>query len=366
MTSISSVAVVGAGLAGLSCAQALRSAGLQVTVLDKSRGVAGRMSTRRGEGWQADHGAQYFTARHPAFAAEVARWTDAGVAAPWAPRIAVLGGDDPQRDLRGSLGGGASGGIGDVLDGGDGGLVRHVGVPRMTSPAQWLAEGLGVRTGHTVQTVQREGAHWRLGTAEHGWLPEAFDALALAMPAPQADTLLRQGWPGMDGAGAVADAQALALADVAAAVTMRGCWALMLRFGAPVDLPFDAAFVNAGPLRWMARDSHKPGRPASAAAADTWVLHASAAWSEAHIEDTPEAAAEAMLAAFAGWGGPRPEAWTAHRWRYADSLPPPPGLRHWLPELGLGLCGDWLAAGKVEGAWLSGQALAMQVLGRQV
>lgn len=376
MTSISSVAVVGAGLAGLSCAQALRSAGLQVTVLDKSRGVAGRMSTRRGEGWQADHGAQYFTARHPAFAAEVARWTDAGVAAPWTPRIAVLGGDDPQRDLRGSLGGGASGGVGDAREGGDGGLVRHVGVPRMTSPAQWLAEGLGVRTGHTVQALKRDGARWRLGTAEHGWLPEAFDALVLAMPAPQADTLLRQGWQGMDGAAAVADAdadarahaQAQALADVAAAVTMRGCWALMLRFDAPVDLPFDAAFVNAGPLRWMARDSHKPGRPASASAAayETWVLHASPEWSEAHIEDTPEAAAQALLAAFAGWGGPRPAAWTAHRWRYADSLPPPPVLRHWLPEWGLGLCGDWLAAGKVEGAWLSGHGLAMQVLGRQM
>ncbi|WP_338439482.1 FAD-dependent oxidoreductase [uncultured Aquabacterium sp.] len=376
MTSISCVAVVGAGLAGLSCAQALRSAGLQVTVLDKSRGVAGRMSTRRGEGWQADHGAQYFTARHPTFAAEVARWTDAGVAAPWTPRIAVLGGDDPQRDGRGSLGGGASG------DGGDGGLVRHVGVPRMTSPAQWLAEGLGVRTGHTVQTVQRDGAQWRLSTAEHGWLPEAFDALVLAMPAPQAEALLRQGWQGSDGTGVdagaqvQAQAQAQVLADVAAAVAMRGCWALMLRFDAPVDLPFDAAFVNAGPLRWMARDSHKPGRPAcasvsasasaSAAAGETWVLHASAAWSEAHIEDSPEAVAEALLAAFAGWGGPTPAAWTAHRWRHADSLPPPPGLRHWLPELGLGLCGDWLAAGKVEGAWLSGHGLAMQVLGRQV
>ena len=369
MTSISSVAVVGAGLAGLSCAQALRSAGLQVTVLDKSRGVAGRMSTRRSEGWQADHGAQYFTARHPAFAAEVARWTDAGVAAPWTPRIAVLGGDDPQRDVRGSLGGGASGDAGDA---GDAGLVRHVGVPRMTSPAQWLAEGLGVRTGHTVQTLQRDGVQWRLGTVEHGWLSEAFDALVLAMPAPQAEALLRQGWQGSDGTGVDADAQvdaqaqAQVLADVAAAVTMRGCWALMLRFDAPVDLPFDAAFVNAGPVRWMARDSHKPGRPASVTAGETWVLHASPAWSEAHIDDSPEAAAEALLAAFAGWGGPRPATWTAHRWRYADSLPPPHGLRHWLPELGLGLCGDWLAAGKVEGAWLSGQAVARQVLGRQL
>lgn len=359
MTTISSVAIVGAGLAGLSCAQALRSAGLQVTVLDKSRGVAGRMSTRRGEGWQADHGAQYFTARHPAFAAEVARWMDAGVAAPWTPRIAVLGGDDPQRDVRGSLGGGASGGVGDA---GDGGLVRHVGVPRMTSPAQWLAEGLGVRTGHTVQTLQRDGGQWRLDTAEHGRLPEAFDALVLAMPSPQAEALLRQGWQGLDAAGA----DAHALVNVAAAVTMRGCWALMLRFEAPVDLLFDAAFVNAGPLRWMARDSHKPGRPVPAAGGETWVLHASAEWSEAHIEDTPEAAAEALLDAFAGWGGPRPAAWTAHRWRYADSLPPPPGLRQWVPALGLGLCGDWLAAGKVEGAWLSGHGLAMQVLGRQM
>jgi len=380
MTSFSSVAIVGAGLAGLSCAQALRSAGLQVTVLDKSRGVAGRMSTRRGEGWQADHGAQYFTARDPAFAAEVARWMAAGVAAPWTPHIAVLGGDDPLRDVRGSLGGVVSGGdsggaVGGALGGpGEGGLVRHVGVPRMTSPAQWLAEGLGVRTGHTVQSVQHDGTQWRLGTAEHGWLPEAFDALVLAMPAPQADTLLRQGVTELDGAGAETHAGvhagARALADVAAAVTMRGCWALMLRFDAPVDLPFDAAFVNAGPLRWMARDSHKPGRPASASASafggETWVLHASAEWSEAHIEDTPEAASQALLAAFAGWGGPSPAACTAHRWRYADSLPPPTGLRHWLPELGLGLCGDWLAAGKVEGAWLSGQALAMQVLGRQV
>lgn len=51
------VAVIGAGLAGLACAQALVSAGALVQVFEKSRGVSGRMSTRRGEGWQCDHGA---------------------------------------------------------------------------------------------------------------------------------------------------------------------------------------------------------------------------------------------------------------------------------------------------------------------
>ena len=88
------IAVIGAGLAGLSCAQALLRAGHTVHVFDKARGPSGRMSTRRAEDahgpWQCDHGAQYFTARDPAFRAEVARWQQAGVAAVWMPGFPAL------------------------------------------------------------------------------------------------------------------------------------------------------------------------------------------------------------------------------------------------------------------------------------
>jgi predicted NAD/FAD-dependent oxidoreductase len=52
------------------------------------------MSTRRGDDWQCDHGAQYFTARDPDFRAEVARWQALGVAAVWQPRLEVFGGAD--------------------------------------------------------------------------------------------------------------------------------------------------------------------------------------------------------------------------------------------------------------------------------
>ncbi|WP_230945853.1 FAD-dependent oxidoreductase [Burkholderia vietnamiensis] len=41
------VAIVGAGIAGLACARVLADAGHRVTVYEKSRGVGGRMSTRR-------------------------------------------------------------------------------------------------------------------------------------------------------------------------------------------------------------------------------------------------------------------------------------------------------------------------------
>ena len=84
------VAVIGAGMAGASASVALHNAGLSVTLFEKSRGASGRMSTRRTDQWQADHGAQYFTAKSPAFESEVQAWCHKGWAAAWQGRIAKL------------------------------------------------------------------------------------------------------------------------------------------------------------------------------------------------------------------------------------------------------------------------------------
>lgn len=319
-------AVLGAGIAGLSCARALADAGVRVTVLDKSRGPGGRMSTRRGDGWACDHGAQYFTARDPLFQAELARWQAAGVAVRWQPRLAVF-------DAAGRRTGG-----GDEL--------RHVGTPRMTAPARLLADGLDLRLQTTVSALQRYDHGWELATAERGLLPEAFDGVLLAVPAPQALPLLQP--------------VSAALAAVAAAARMQACWALMLRFVAPVAVDFDAAFVNHGPLRWIARDTSKPGRGGP----ETWTLHASAEWSEAHLEESTEQVAVALMAAFCELGGAVPLAWSAHRWRYAITDAAVAGGCAWDAAHGVGLCGDWLHGGRVEGAWLSGHALAQRALAK--
>ena len=138
---------------------------------------------------------------------------------------------------------------------------------------------------------------------------------------------------------------------------MRGAWAVMLRHDAPVPLPFDGAFVNHGPLRWIARDSSKPGR----AGPETWLLHATPEWSAPRLEDSPDAVAAEMIAAFVAIGGARPSDWTAHRWRYSDTAPPLGQGCAWDHDAGIGLCGDWIDAGKVEGAWLSGRALARRI-----
>jgi hypothetical protein len=326
------IAVVGAGLAGLSCAQALLQAGHTVHVFDKSRGPSGRMSTRRAEDesgpWQCDHGAQYFTARDPAFRAEVARWQQAGVAALWNARLASFDGNawsTPATPLE-----------------------RFVGTPRMTSPAAWLVQHLGepalAQWQTTVQRLDHTEGGWSLTSAEHGLHSPRYSAVLLAVPAPQAVPLL----------AAVAPAGAA----LAASARMRGSWAVMLRYASPVALPWEGAFINTGPLRWVARDSSKPGRTGQ----ETWLLHASPEWSEAHIEDSAEAVTTALLTAFAALGGPAPLAATAHRWRYADTEPALTQGSWWDAQMRLGLCGDWLHGGKVDGAWLSGRALAQQVL----
>ena len=88
---VSKVAVIGAGISGLVCARLLVEHGMEVTVFEKSRGIGGRMSTRRSpEGYHFDHGAQYFTVREERFRRYVDSWAAEGLVARWEGRICVL------------------------------------------------------------------------------------------------------------------------------------------------------------------------------------------------------------------------------------------------------------------------------------
>jgi renalase len=326
MTSTLPVAVIGAGMAGLSCAQTLQAVGVDVHIFDKSRGPSGRMSTRRGDGWQCDHGAQYFTARHPDFRAEVGHWLHAGVADLWQPRLRSF--DGSQWSTPQSV------------------VERFVGSPRMTSPAAWLARDLPLTLQATINKLEHTADGWQITTAEHGIYRERFSAVVLAVPSVQAEPLLNPVAPH--------------LAQIAKSAKMQGRWALMMQFASVVDMALDAAFINHGPISWLARDSSKPGRTGL----ESWSLHASALWSEVHMEDTPEQVIPVLIEAFRNLGGPEPVSVSAHRWRYADSSPALDMGCVWDSKSRLALCGDWLHAGKVEGAWLSGRLAAQRVLHR--
>ena len=326
---IGHIAVVGAGIAGLTTRVELAAAGFRVTSFDKGRGPGGRTSRRRAESYEFDHGAQYFTARDPRFRAVVDRWVEAGSAAVWDARIGSL------RNGRWVAGSGST--------------PRYVGVPGMNQPAKELAEaGSGeLHLGTRVHAMVREGSDgpWRLHDEDGGLLVEA-DAVVLTVPPEQALTLCD---------AVPAAQQPLAAAEV------DPCWTVMAVFDPPLDREldpgWDGAFVNEGALAWVARNGSKPGRPAT----DAWVLHAGGEWSRRYLEQERDWVQRALLSAFFETVGlpPRDPVWVAaHRWRYARPRNQPVDRFWWSPEERLGLCGDWCVGGRVEGAFLSACALS--------
>lgn len=320
----SKVAVVGAGVSGLACARELRRHRLRIHVFEKSRGPGGRISTRRTDRFQFDHGAQYFTVRDWGFGRAVADWTAAGAVAAWRGRIRVV-----ER--------------GEIRESKDD-AVRYVGVPGMSAVTRRLAGDLRIATGVRITAVEPHGQGFRLWAQAEDY--GTFDAVVVSVPAPQAVDLL----------AAVPE-----LAARVEQVRMRPTWAVLLGYEEPLDVPFDGAFVHGSPLSWVARNSSKPGRESG----ETWVLHAAHDWSREHLEDEPEAVLRDLLQAFGDATGrrfPEPVYRTAHRWRYAAPVEPLERRCLLGPGGRLGACGDWCGGPRVEGAFLSGQALAERML----
>lgn len=322
------IAIIGAGLAGLACADRLMQAGLEVRLFDKGRGPGGRLSTRRSDRFQFDHGCQFLTARDPDFQGRMARWLDHGVAARWTAPVVRLHPGGLVEDSPGE---------------------RFVGVPGMNAPIHALAEGLPVQWGLRVAAVEPARDGWRL-TAEDGRDLGCYRQVVVAVPAPQAVPLL---------------AGAPDLASRAAMAHMAHCWAVMLAFEDRIDVAWDAAFVAAAggegrPLSWLARNSSKPGRPS----AESWVLHAAPTWSDVHSELAPDAVLARLLPAFQALTGAMatPVHAVAHRWRYALPTAPLGDGCLWKPQAGLGACGDWCQEARAEAAWVSGRRLAQAML----
>ena len=86
------IAIVGAGMAGLSCAQSLQQAGYKVVVIDKSRGLGGRMATRRLQGTHADHGVCYLKPKSAEFQELLNQLVDRKVIRVWTDTIHELSG----------------------------------------------------------------------------------------------------------------------------------------------------------------------------------------------------------------------------------------------------------------------------------
>ncbi len=332
---VSEVLVVGAGVAGLSCARELHRAGIAVTVLDKGRSIGGRCSTWRADGGHTlDYGVTFFHGSAREFLAELDQLD--GLIEGW-PRRTVGRGDPCQPRALAAH-------------------ERRVGLrPGVSALPKHLAGGLDVRTRTQVD---------RLTDTDNGIAAEAGDerwrarTLVLALPCEQARDLL----------------EPLSGADTEVAGTRRllgmlgtvPCLTVMATFEQePPDwhlmLPADSRAVQL-----VTNESSK--RPDTKGSA--LVIQARPAWSAEHLRDAPDAWTAALLREAAAEAGDWITAplWSrAHRWRFARTdlateLAEPILIAHGGARIGV--AGELFSRGAgVEAAYLAGRALGRRILG---
>ncbi len=329
------VCIIGAGVSGLTAARILQDKGVQVTVFEKSRGVGGRMATRRLDEKHSsfDHGAQYFTAREPRFINFVNSWLDQGVVARWPSR------ESAQNQAIAVLKSGKSHYKPSSED-------RFVAVPAMNQICKVLAENLIIEKNVRVKNIRPKGATFHL-MSEAGDFLGQFDKVVVSTPAFQASELLSN-FP--------------QLSSRLSKIEMRPCWATMAAFSEPLTDKWVGAFIDDSLLSWASRNNTKPGRNS---AQEHIVLHANPEWTSRHWDSSPEWTATTMLTEFWNVSGIEPKIptyLTSHRWRYAapaESLTP---VRYTAGGGNIICCGDWTHGGRVEGAVLSGLSAAETML----
>jgi len=332
--------IVGAGVAGLACATALRARGVSTLVLERARGVGGRCATRRVAGQPVDHGVCFLHGTDPSFLAALAGVEGASPVPGWPRRVEGRGVPCQPRAFAPDE-------------------SRLAFVEGVSSFAKHLARGLEVRLGSPVRGLEpsEDAIEVRCGDSES----VRGRVVVLALAVEQARALL----------ASIPDPPP-PVRSVLGLLKMIGslsCWTVLAGYPPEVPRPIWEMLYpeSSRSIQLVSHDSSKR----AARAQLVLVYQSLPRWARTRLEDPAEQTARALLAEGARvvgeWAG-RPAWAQAHRWRYARTdrgtelsqpllLPVGKGAR-------LGIAGEaFHPGGGVEGAWLAGVHLAQLIAG---
>lgn len=317
MTNLPKIAVIGAGIAGVSLARNLTKLA-DFTLFEKSRGTGGRMSVRRSEPFSFDHGAQFFTARTKPFQTEIKNALDAKAIVAWAPKIVNLElGEKPfKREWF---------------------EPHYRGVNGMNSLVKHMTTDLNIVYETRVTRLEMKSDAWFL-IDENEQSIGPYDWVVSALPAPQAIDFLPNSFVTNS---KIREAR------------FSSCFALMLGFEDPVSLNFQAAVITHPVLAWLlTRDG------------SSLLIHSRNDWATEHIDADPQwiesTMCDAIMELLPGIDSQLAHR-DLHRWRYAKcehAL----GHDYFLDsDERIAAIGDWCRGGRVEDAFVSGYELAQKL-----
>lgn len=320
-----SIAIIGAGISGLSLARRIQSQ-FSYQLFEKSAAPGGRVASRMVDKQWFDHGAQFFTARSPQFKQYLHSLIDEGSVADWQARFVEIDGNVIQASRQW-----------------DDEFPHYVGVPDMAAIGRAMAQHQPVHFNTEIIELKRQQNSWQLRDRD-GQSHGPFDWVALTLPAPQTLTLLPETF---------SDYKEIA------GTSMKACYALMLSLKADPGLPFQAALVKNTDISWVSVNSSKPGRQGH-----SLLIHATNDWAEKHLDEDIESVKKHLVDTVVAVTGLDPQLINAaqvKRWVYAN-LPKQSQPSFYIDKaLQMAACGDWCIKGRVEAAFNSGYKLGQSL-----
>lgn len=312
------IAVIGAGLAGLTAAKQLHSAGAEVTVFDKSKGTGGRLSSRSFAGGWIDHGAPYLSVEGHDFATFLEQNVAEKAIQNWTPQFSGPVRVDEQS--------------------------HFIGVPRNSALTRSLLDKIVFQPSTRIARIEASAEGWQLFNDGESLLG-VWPYVIVAVPAPQALSLLRE--------------QPM-FAQLIRQVTMEPCWVAAIQSKSDLSGQADVAVYEHPVVRRIVHNSAKTDRQNK----NIYLVQSCKEWAEAHLEETIESVGEKLQQSFCELtsADADTELLFVHRWRYAFTETALGKDCLWDNNLNLGACGDWCLGRTVEDAWRSGSALAEQIL----
>ena len=320
-TTNSDCIIIGGGITGLIIANILQRNGIKITVLDKGRGIGGRLATRRvtqGDSIEGifDYGTQYFSVESPQFQVWVDDWLKNGVAKEW-----YRGSNETN------------------------GKPIYCGVNGTRAIAKYLAKDLDVHTKTKVVRVKYD-RKWQVETENN----EQYegDMLVITSPVPQSLSLLDDSLIPLP----------LEVRFSLEEIEYHPCIAVLALLEKPSKIPVPGGIaLEDDALVWLGDNYQKGISPKGYAV----TIHANHQFSDYYWDSDDAEIAYKLFIAAADYLDSPVISYQVHRWRYSvpKTFYNQPCLT--LLELPLVMAGDAFVAPTIEGAVTSGIAAAQSI-----
>ena len=321
------IAVIGAGLSGITIASIIKEK-FKVEVFEKSRGVGGRMSTRKELPFIFDHGAQFFKIESNDFKNFVAELIAQQIISPWKLKLAYFEGDNLKKIK----------------------MIQkkhkfYVGVPSMDSIVKYMSKDLCVNLNTKIERIIKQGDKWYIydqNKKRHGH----YDWIIISLPAEQSLELI---------------AKTICFHSLIKKIKMVGCISLMVGLNKSLNLDYDAALIKNKDIAWLALNNSKPHRKKNTCL----LINSSYEYAKKNSNSSKIKVQKHLLNETRNLINSNlsdAELLKVHQWKYVEAKNHPAEDYFIDRDQKIGVCGDWFINSRVEGAFLSAKKLSNEIL----